>query len=53
MNDDIDDGGLVDVSDFSLSELSDQMDETALQHALRRIIASSEEHERHNFQAII
>jgi len=53
MSDDIIDGGLIDVSEISLSGLSDEMDETALEHALRRILASSEEHERHNFQAII
>lgn len=53
MNDEKSDGGLIDVSGISLSELGDELDETALDHALRRILASSEEHERHNFQAII
>lgn len=53
MSDDIGDGGLIDVSGFSLSELSDEVDQSALDHALRRILASSEERERHNFQAII
>jgi hypothetical protein len=53
MGDDIGDGGLIDVGGIILSELSDEMDESALEHALRRILASSEERERHNFQAII
>ena len=53
VDDDVSDGGLIDVSAISLSDLSDELDETALDHALRRILASSEEHERHNFQAII
>jgi FXSXX-COOH protein len=53
MNDDTKDDGLIDVSGISLSELSNEMDETALERALRRILTSSDEHERHNFQAII
>lgn len=53
MNDDIGDGGLIDVSGVSLSELHDELDESALDHALRQILASSDERERHNFQAII
>jgi FXSXX-COOH protein len=52
MHDDTDDG-LVDVGGITLSELSNEMEETALEHALRRILAASVEHERHNFQAII
>jgi FXSXX-COOH protein len=47
------DDGLIDVGGISLSDLSTEMEETALEHALRRILAASEEHERHNFQAII
>jgi FXSXX-COOH protein len=52
MHEDTDDG-LIDVGGISLSDLSSEMEETALEHALRRILAASEEHERHNFQAII
>lgn len=53
MNDDIGDGGLIDVSGVSLSELCAELDESALDQALREILASSDERERHNFQAII
>jgi FXSXX-COOH protein len=53
MGDDVSDGGLIDVSGINLSELSEEVDDSALEQALRRILASSDEHERHNFQAII
>ncbi len=53
MSDDIGEGGLIDVCGVSLAELLDEMDESALEHALRQILASSDERERHNFQAII
>jgi hypothetical protein len=53
MHEDTVDDGLIDVGGFTLSELGDGMEETALEHALRRILTSSDEHERHNFQAII
>ena len=53
MSDDIGDGGLIDVGGVSLSELRDELDESALEDALRQILASSDERERHNFQAII
>jgi len=57
MSDDIVDGGLVDVSGLTLNELRDlrdDTDESCLDRALSRILASAEEEEgHHGFQSSI
>jgi FXSXX-COOH protein len=37
------DDGLIDVSEFTLSQLTNEVDESSLAHALRRLLGVSEE----------
>jgi hypothetical protein len=59
MGDDIADGGLVDVSGLALNDLRDltnlrdENNESCLDRALLRILASSEDDGHHGFQSII
>jgi FXSXX-COOH protein len=48
------DGGLIDVSELSLNELLEEVDDSSLAHALHRIFASGDEGaEQHGFQSNI
>jgi FXSXX-COOH protein len=54
MSDSTADGALIDVSEFGLSELLDEVDETSLARALHRILASGDEGvEQYGFQSSI
>lgn len=37
------DDGLIDVSEFTLRQLADEVDESSLAHTLRRLLGASEE----------
>jgi FXSXX-COOH protein len=53
MNEDIADGGLIDVSELDLGELLTEADDSSLTKALNRILAVGENGESHWFQASI
>jgi FXSXX-COOH protein len=54
MGDSMADGGLIDVSELSLNELLEEVDDSSLTHALHRIFASGDEGaEQHGFQSNI
>jgi FXSXX-COOH protein len=53
MNEDIADGGLIDVSGLDMGELLTEVDDSSLTRALNRILAADENGESHWFQASI
>ncbi len=53
MSDDTVNGGLIDVSGLSLSELRDEADGSGLASALQRILAVQEEAGHHGFNSTI
>jgi hypothetical protein len=53
MSDNLADGGLIDVSALSLSELLEEVDESSLASALERILAAQQEEGHHGFNANI
>jgi FXSXX-COOH protein len=53
MNEDVAEGGLVDVSGLDLGDLLTEVDDSSLTRALNRILAAGESGESHWFQASI